>query len=496
MTITTPYALIPYQQKWVADKTQVKLYTKSRRIGITWSEAADSALTAASSDGMDCTYICYDKDITRQFIKDCADWAKSYSLVASEIQERVEIFKDGNENKSILIYRINFDSGFEIEAISGTPRKLRGRKGRIIIDEAAFLDDLGAVIEACLALLVWGGDVRLITTYNGIENAYYELEQDVLAGKYPYSRHFTTFRDAIAQGLYKRICLVKKIEWSQTLEEEYIDKIYALFGDRASQELDCIPGQSGGAYLPRVVIEQCMDKNIPVVKLELQDSFATLAADKRSAQIKTWCEMHLANLLRGCNPNYKSYFGMDFARSGDLSVLLAFQEMPNLTRQTVLALEMRNVTFDQQREILFYVGDRLPNFMSGAMDARGNGSYLAEVAMQKYGATRIHQISATQPWYSENFPKYKAALEDRKVILPLSSDWLDDHRMVAVIKGVPKVPDANSKGNDGKQRHGDSAIAGVLAWFASLNSGHVIEYQTTGKPRFAYSLRSYVDSGY
>jgi phage FluMu gp28-like protein len=41
---------------------------------------------------------------------------------------------------------------------------------------------------------------------------------------------------------------------------------------------------------------------------------------------------------------------------------------------------MRNVPFDQQRQVLFYVVDHLPNFMAGANDARGNGQWLAEVA--------------------------------------------------------------------------------------------------------------------
>jgi phage FluMu gp28-like protein len=472
-----PYALLPYQQKWLADKCEVKLFTKSRRIGISWAEAADSALTASSAAGMNVTYICYDKDITRQFIKDCADWAKAYDLAASEIDERIEIFQHDDEDKSILIYRIYFASGFEIEAIAGTPRKLRGRKGRVIIDEAAFLDDLGSVIEATLALLIWGGDVRIITTYNGMENAYYELEQDVLAGKFPYSRHFVTFQDAISQGLYERICLVQNRGYSPKTEAEFVTKIYAQFGDRASQELDCIPAMSGGAYLPRVIIEQCMDKAIPVIKLSLKDDFAAKTGFDREAEIDDWLNLNIKPWLDFvCQSNLKSYFGFDFARVGDLSVLLPIQEREDLTRIALFGLEMRNVPYEQQRQILFYIVDRLPRFMAGALDKGGNGGYLAEVALQRYGLSRIHAIQLSQPWYGENFPKYKSALEDRKVLMPLSSDWLDDHRMVVMDKGIPKVPDKKSKGTDGMQRHGDSAIAGVLAWFASLNGGGVFDF--------------------
>ena len=61
-----------------------------------------------------------------------------------------------------------------------------------------------------------------ITTYDGIDNAYFDLEKDVLAGKLPYSRHFTTFYDAIAQGFFRRICLMTGQTWSRELEAEFI----------------------------------------------------------------------------------------------------------------------------------------------------------------------------------------------------------------------------------------------------------------------------------
>ena len=40
----TPMALLPYQQRWAKDDAQVKVIEKSRRIGLSWGEAADAAL--------------------------------------------------------------------------------------------------------------------------------------------------------------------------------------------------------------------------------------------------------------------------------------------------------------------------------------------------------------------------------------------------------------------------------------------------------------------
>ena len=50
-----------------------------------------------------------------------------------------------------------------------------------------------------------------------------------------------------------------------------------------------------------------------------------------------------------------------------------------------------------------------------------------------------------------------------------------------MIKGVPKVPDgAKAKDADGGQRHGDSAVSGALAWYASRNAAAPIEFQSDG----------------
>jgi phage FluMu gp28-like protein len=73
-------------------------------------------------------------------------------------------------------------------------------------------------------------------------------------------------------------------------------------------------------------------------------------------------------------------------------------------------------------------------------------------------------------WYRDNMPKYKAAFEDKSIVLPKDADVLDDHRLIRMEKGVAKVADtAHTKGRDGGQRHGDAAIAGALAWYAVIN---------------------------
>ena len=70
--------LLPYQRRWLADQSQVKVSEKSRRIGITWTEAADRALGAATTGraGIDGWYIGYNKDMALEFIEAAARWAR------------------------------------------------------------------------------------------------------------------------------------------------------------------------------------------------------------------------------------------------------------------------------------------------------------------------------------------------------------------------------------------------------------------------------------
>src|SRR5882757_4626213 len=83
--------LLPYQRRWIADQSQVKVSEKSRRIGITWTEAADRALGAAITGraGIDGWDIGYNKDMALEFIEAAAQWARRFNRAAQAIEEIV-----------------------------------------------------------------------------------------------------------------------------------------------------------------------------------------------------------------------------------------------------------------------------------------------------------------------------------------------------------------------------------------------------------------------
>lgn len=477
-TAEAPAVLMGYQQRWVADKSPLKVIEKSRRTGLTWGEAADDVLTAASNrsaGGQNVYYIAYNQDMTIEYIQACAMWARVFNYAAGEIEEGIWESEEAAD-KAIKTFTIKFPSGFRIVALSSRPSNLRGRQGVIVIDEAAFHDQLKELLKAALAMLIWGGQVHVISTHNGDDNPFNELVTDIRSGRRKGTVHRVDFQEAVNDGLYKRVCMRLGKPWAADEEANWKAGVYAFYGDGAAEELDCIPSNGSGSWLSRALIESRMSADTPVLRWECKAGFELLGDHIRAAECRDWLEGQMLPHLERLPANAVSFDGEDFGRSGDLSVHVPLIQHQNLVRRVPFTVELRNVPFRQQEQVAFYLLDRLPRFTGGAFDARGNGQYLAEVAMQRYGATRIQQVMLSEAWYREHMPPVKAALEDGNLDgLPKDADTLADLRAVQVVRGVPRVPDVRSTGEDKGKRHGDAAVAVALAYYASreLNKGPV-----------------------
>jgi phage FluMu gp28-like protein len=453
--------LLPYQKAWIEDTATVKVWEKSRRIGASYVEALASVLEAAKrkeAGGQSTYYLSYSKEMTQQFARDCAFWAKHMNAVASEVEEVA--IKD--EDKDITVYRLRFASGFEIWGLPSTARSLRSKQGRVIIDEAAFVDDLDELKKAAMALQMWGGCVRILSTHNGDDNPFNELIKEVREGKLKYSLHRTTFDEALAQGLYKRICLVQGETWSPEQQETWREAIINKYGDGADEELFCIPVRAGTRYFPATLLEAVSDEGAAVLRKSCEDSFTFEKEEKREKEFDKWLKREVRDiLLSHTNP---VYLGEDFARSGDLTCVFCDEEMPDGRLLTFLVIELRNVPFAQQWQVINYVMNTLPALGGAAFDSRGNGQMIAEYAAQEWPGY-VNQVMISVKWYAENFPKLKERMEDNTTNIPADPFIRDDFRVVGLKAGVPCVLERS--GGRGERRHGDGAIAKLMATFAA-----------------------------
>lgn len=472
-----PPALLNYQQRWVADDSQLKVGEKSRRIGLTWAEAADDALIASARDGSNVFYISATQDMAIEYIEAAAMWAKAYDLAADAIEEGI-FFDDAD--KEIKTYKINFPkSKHRIVALSSRPANLRGKQGVIVIDEAAFAPDLAGLIKAAMAMIMWGDKVRILSTHDGDENPFNELITEIRAGKRKGKVHRITFSDAVSDGLFRRVCLRKNRLWSKAAEEEWVDDVRGFYAQDADEELDVIPSKGGGTYLPLALIESRMVLGVSIIRQRWNNEFGLMPEPMRAAEINEWCREYLAPELVKLDNKRPHGFGEDFARIGDLTVITALEEGTDLVNRPRLVVELGNCPFSQQKQILTYIVDRLPRMRSGALDAGGNGADLAEYAADRWGRSRIEQIKLSEMFYLEQMPKFKAALEDATLDeLPRDDQCRDDLRAIKKINGVPKLPSAKTQTGDGKksQRHGDFAISLFLGHYAMKRDVVTIEY--------------------
>lgn len=469
--------LLGYQKRWIQDDSVLKIAEKSRRTGLTFAEAADSSLTAGTSKsdgGSNVFYVGSNKEMAREFIDAVALWAKMFNKAAGEVQEVVL----NDEDKDILTFVIYFESGFKVQALSSNPSNLRGMQGTVIIDEAAFHERLAEVLKAALALTMWGAKVRLISTHNGVANLFNQLIQDSRAGKKRYSIHTITLDDACAEGLYQRICQIQKIEWSQEKEDEWKANLLkdTATEDDALEEYYCVPKASSGQYVPVVLIDAAMVKGAPCLEIEAPKGFMEWPESARNMFVEHWCLTQLQPEIDKLDANHRFSFGEDFARRGDLSDFVPLGERRDLTKYVPFYIELRNMTYDAQRQVMFYLLDRLPRKRGMAFDATGNGGYLAEAAALRYGTDMVEQVSLNDPWYREWMPKLKAEFESQNIELPRNEDVKGDLCHIQVINGIPKIDKGKTKGQDGKQRHGDFAVALAMAIRASWMEGSAIEF--------------------
>lgn len=495
--MTEEAIFLPYQTRWAADRAQVKLWEKSRRIGASYSEAADNVLHAGAAEGGGSVgYISYNKAMTAGYIADCAKWAKAFDQGIRARGERLFTRDDGRE---IHVFDLSFASGNSIQAFSGNPRNLRsfGRPGDlVVVDEAAFIDDLEELLKAAMAVTVWGGAIHILSTHNGADNPFNALIEDTRAGRYDFSVHRTTLDDALADGLYRRVCQVTGRAWTAEAETQWRAELVARYRPNEDEELFVIPAMGGGTYFPRALVEAAMADG-PLVRFygSAASNLATL--DRRRADMDDWIATELQGHLDALDRERRHAIGMDFARSGDMTCIVVVELGETLRRTWRLVVELHNCPYDQQDQVLAWIegfarvdgkwrptGRGVPRLAGEKIDATGNGGSTAESAVDRRGSA-VQPVMFNEAIYRDRMPKYKAGIEDRTTRLIRHDDILQDHRAITLVRGIPKPP--QGKTDKKGERHGDSAIAGMLAdWAADDDRGPVVI--ASRRPREARNL--------
>jgi len=422
--------------------TALLVIEKSRRIGLTWGLAAHAALTAAtrkSSGGMNVWYMGYDKDMATEFIDVVAMFARAFGIAAAEKDE--EIFSIDGED--VTAFRIRFASGFKVVALPSVARVLRGKKGLVIVDEAAFHKNLAEVIKAALALLIWGGKVVIVSTHDGVDNPFNLLLDDIRAGKRKGLTHRITFDEALADGLYERVRLVSP-PGAVPPKEEWIGDIRATYGEDAEEELDCVPKSGAGAWLKPEDVAAC------------------------------------EHAEAGRPEHYQKglvFIGRDVARRGDKAVIWPF-ELVNGVLWLRERYEERNVRFDAQDEVF----DRM--FQSyrvakALIDQTGMGEKVVEDAQKRHGNLRVEGVIFSGPAKLDLATSLRQRIESCTIRFP------HDPVIRADFRAIKRTGGSGTGLVEEGTVHADLFWAAALAARAAEIGAVKIDFQATGERRRA-----------
>jgi phage FluMu gp28-like protein len=442
--------LLGYQQRTVDllfAGTALLVIEKSRRIGLTWGVAAFAALkaaSAASAGGSNVWYMGYDKDMTLEFIEVCAMWCRAFGLVAGDLEEEEVLYTDDNgKEHGVKAFSIRLASGFRITALPSVPRALRGKQGVVIIDEAAFHKNVDEVIKSAMALLIWCGQVVVISTHDGVANPFNQLLDEIRAGKRKGTPLKITFQDAMDAGLYERVALVAKTKGTALPDKATWEAdIRAAYGDDAAEELDCIPAKGAGCLI------------------SLEDIIAAEHAD-----------CGIPELYEGglC------YLGRDVARRHDGQIQYVMELMGDVLWQRDTYEEVKQ-TFAHQDEFF----DRMfatRRIVQARVDQTGMGEKVVEDLIIKHGASRVYGELLTGPTRYDLAIGLQKRFQERKI--RIRSDPLTRSDLMALKKMGSEESGGVRIINDGEV-HADRFWAYSLASRACELGGSLFEYRGIG----------------
>lgn len=111
---------LDYQKNWLADKSPIKIWEKSRRIGATYVQSYEDVEDIVSGKVPSVWFSSADESAAKEYILYCAQWAKMFDKSARDLGE---VVLDGDKN--VKAFQIVFSNGKRINALSSNPKAFR-----------------------------------------------------------------------------------------------------------------------------------------------------------------------------------------------------------------------------------------------------------------------------------------------------------------------------------------------------------------------------------
>jgi phage FluMu gp28-like protein len=431
---TAGRVLLPWQEAWRRDQSDLKIWEKSRRIGATYTEANDAVMTRLTGRKLDYWFSSADESAAYEFADYCRFWMDTAGGVKREVL-REEIEDDTRRTGNA--YVVMMPSGQRIVAMTSNPRRFRSKGGDIGLDEFAYHDQPQEMYRAAEPCTMWGGRLRILSTHNGELSEFNRLVQmgkRVAGGEgrpddIPFAVHRITLLEAVEQGLVERINATQGTTFSR---EEFIKRRRqsCRSEDHWLQEYMAIPSIDTSAWLTFALLEAC-----------------------ESDQAGRWD-------LVGTGP---LYIGMDIGETQDRTVIWTLE----LVGDTYWTREVVTYTTEPLRVKMDALMLRLqnPRVVRACIDGTGVGAQIGQEAAR---TGKAESIKFSLPIKDALASPLRKHFEDRTIRTPADSrirQALHAVRMIATAGGTPRFDAQRSA--DG---HADEFWALALARYAATTA--------------------------
>lgn len=395
---------LPYQQKWIDDKSRLKLMEKARQIGLSWSTAYRVTEVTASVNARWDQWVSSRDDLqARLFIEDCKMWAKLFNLAARDLGEIVI-----DDKNKLTAYVLEFANGKRIHSMSSNPDAQAGKRGSRLLDEYALHPDPRKLWTIAYPGITWGGNMEVISTHRGSNNFFNQLIREVRENNNPkqISLHRVTLQDALEQGfLYK---LQEKLP-ADAAEQEMDEAAYFEFikngcasEESFLQEYMCEPDDDDAKFLDYDLIASC--------EYNTGESWEYTREQLIAAKGKL-------------------YGGIDIGRKKDLTVLWILEELGDVlyTRKIITLKNMKKP--DQEKVLWPY----MELFMRSCIDNTGLGIGWVDDAQRAFGEYRVEGVTFTTKTKEAMAYPVRGKMQDKKIRIPYLPEVRADLRAVTKV---------------------------------------------------------------
>lgn len=432
---------LPYQERWIVDRSRLKLMEKARQIGLSWSTAyAADERTAEQGARFDQWISSRDDLQARLVIEDCKMFAKVLDLAAQDLGEIVI-----DPDKKISAYVLHFANGKRIHSMSSNPDAQAGKRGGRILDEFALHPDPRKLWSIAYPGITWGGNMEVISTHRGSANFFNQLIREIREHGNPkkISLHRVTLQDALDQGFLWKLqqTLPSDHEVLAMDEAAYFDFIKSGCADEESfqQEYMCIPADDASAFLEYDLIAGCEYGSQDQWEFESPE-------DCKGKQI---------------------YVGIDIGRKKDLTVLWVLELLGDVL-YTRKVIELRNMSKPDQEKVLW---PWLDYMIRTCQDYTGLGIGWGDDAQKRYGEYRYENVTFSAHVKEALAYPVRGKMEDKKLRIPYKPEVRADLR--AVTKETTAAGNIRFTAERSENGHADRFWALALAIHAAGNSGPV-----------------------